>query len=146
MSKAHNHENIEALLKRVGSKVTGQRFEILEVLAHASKPLSSKEVHAKVATKGIDQVTVYRVLKAFTEKGIIRQVDFGHDQAYFEIMDEKHDHHHIICTQCHKVADFVGCDAAGLIKTALKQTKDFAQVTRHSFELYGLCKNCAPLD
>lgn len=139
----HNHEPIESLLARAGSKKTGPRADILEVLAHASKPLSTKELFAKVTKKGIDQVTVYRVLKAFTEKGIVRQVDFGHDQAYFEIADEKNDHHHIICTNCHKVSDFVGCDAENLIKSALKQTKEFSKVVRHSFELYGLCKNCA---
>lgn len=140
---AHNHEPIESLLAKAGSKKTGPRAKILEVLAHASKPLATKEVYAKVSKKGIDQVTVYRVLKAFSEKGIIRQVDFGHDQSYFEIADDAHDHHHIICTKCHKIADFVGCDAQSLITSALKQSKDFAHITRHSFELYGLCKNCA---
>lgn len=140
---AHNHEPIESLLKRAGSRNTGPRALVLEVLAHAPKPLSTRELFAKVSKQGIDQVTVYRILKAFTEKGIVRQIDFGHDQAYFEIADDKHDHHHIICTSCHKVADFVGCDAEPLIKSALKQSREFSKVIRHSFELYGLCKKCA---
>ena len=112
-------------------------------MAHAPKPLSIKDVHAKVSKKGIDHTTVYRVLKAFTEKNIIRQIDFGHDQSYFELADPSNDHHHLICLKCHKVSDFTGCDAEHLIKSALKQSKDFARVDRHSFELYGLCKSCA---
>jgi len=142
MAKGHNHEPIESLLKKAGSKNTGPRFLVLEVLAHATKPLSTKEIHKKVEKQGIDPVTVYRIIKAFVEKGIVRQIDFGHDQAYFEIVDEKNDHHHIICTKCHKVVDFTGCDADKLIAAALKQTKEFSRIDRHSFELYGICKSC----
>lgn len=138
----HNHESIASLLKKAGSKNTGPRSFILEVLVHAKKPLSIKEVHAKLIKKEVDHATVFRVLKAFTKKGIVRQIDFGHDQSYFEIADEQNDHHHIICTSCHKVADFTGCDADKLITSALKQTKEFSKINSHSFELYGLCKSC----
>ena len=142
MNTPHNHQSIASLLHKAGSKNTGPRFEVLEVLMHASKPLSIKEIHKKVEKRGVDPVTVYRIVKAFAGKGILRQIDFGHDQAYFEIVDEKNDHHHIICTVCGKVADFTGCDADKLIATALKQTKDFSNIDRHSFELYGVCDTC----
>jgi Fe2+ or Zn2+ uptake regulation protein len=138
----HNHESIDSILIKAGSKKTGPRFEILEVLAHSKKPISIKEIHQKVSKKGVDLATIFRVVKSFSKKNVIRQIDFGHDKSYFELNDSKNDHHHIICTNCHKVADFVGCEAESLMKIALRQNKDFARVDRHSFEFYGLCQSC----
>jgi Fe2+ or Zn2+ uptake regulation protein len=138
--KTCSHELAEDVLLALGSKNTPNRRAILEVLFHAQKPLSAKEI--KKNTKNIDQVTIYRVIKAFVDAGIVRQVFLGTDEAFFEFVDEQHDHHHLVCTSCNKVSDFVGCQAEDLIRQALKQTKDFAQVTSHSFELFGLCRAC----
>ena len=139
----HSHVSTEILLTKAGSKKTSSRHEVLEILFHATKPLSIKEIFSKIQDKKTDQVTVYRIVKSFTEKDVLRQIDLGHDQAYFEIADDENDHHHIICMRCHTIADFTGCDANILIAKALKQVKTFTKVTRHSFELFGLCTKCS---
>ncbi len=136
----HNHEPVETVLTRLGSKNTPNRRAVLEVFFHTNRPLSTKDI--KKELKDIDQVTIYRVIKTLLDGRLVKQVFLGTDEAHFEFVDEQHDHHHLVCTSCSKVSDFVGCQAEDLIRQALKQTKDFAQVTSHSFELFGLCRAC----
>lgn len=140
-----SHESVEDILLQIGSKNTPNRRAVLDVFFHETKPLSIKDIQKKIKDKiTLDQVTLYRIITFFIEKGIIKQIDFGHGQAYYEIIDHKNDHHHIICTSCHKVVDFVGCDSAAIIEKVMKQTKDFATISHHSFELFGLCISCNP--
>lgn len=136
----HDHEPVEAVLSRLGSKNTPNRRAVLELLFHAARPLSIREL--KKQLKGVDQVTIYRIIKTFVDGGIVKQVFLGRDEDSFEFVDEKNDHHHIICTSCKKVSDFIGCQAEDLIRQALKQNKEFAHVSYHSFELFGVCRSC----
>lgn len=128
------------LLDGAGLKKTNARIALLNLFLKNNKPLSVKEILSKVSG---DKVTTYRILEAMTKKGLIRRVDTGERNARYEIIDHKDDHHHVICLVCKKVSDFTGCDADSLIDRALKQVKDFKQITHHSFDLYGICNSCS---
>jgi Fe2+ or Zn2+ uptake regulation protein len=140
LSETEKYKNI---LNKVGIKATSQRVELLALLSHSPKPVTLKDLMKKVKISGAHEVTLYRTLSMFKEANIIKQLDLQDSVPYFEILDSKHDHHHIVCTMCKKVNDFVGCGSDNLIKKALQQTKDFKSVTTHSFELFGLCKECS---
>lgn len=127
-------------LKKRGLKATAPRLELLAVLAQADRPLNIKGLVAKLPQKS-DTVTVYRNLETFIKKGIVRKVDFQKTSAYFELVDH-HDHHHIVCTNCNTVRDFTGCPSETMSAKILKQISDFATITSHSFEFFGLCQRC----
>ncbi|OGZ64263.1 MAG: hypothetical protein A3A98_02685 [Candidatus Staskawiczbacteria bacterium RIFCSPLOWO2_01_FULL_40_39] len=133
--------NFTENLKKAGYKITKPRLVLLGLLCKAKHPMSVKEIVKSIGSKKINQVTVYRILTAFKKAGIIAQVDFQAGCAYFEVRDNG-DHHHIICTECKKVEDFVGCDYDALSNEALKQSNDFKKVMHHSFELFGICNTC----
>ncbi len=128
------------LLDKVGLKKTDSRIALLNLLSKNKKPLSVKSIVSKLSG---DKVTIYRMLEAMNKKGLIRRVDTGEREAQYEIIDNNHDHHHIICLDCKKVSDFTGCDADILINKALKQVKDFKKITHHSFDLFGICNTCS---
>jgi Fe2+ or Zn2+ uptake regulation protein len=133
-------QDILTILKNAGLKVTPHRIAVYDFLAKNQKPLSVKDIYEKLKKTGVDQVTVYRVIHSFVDGGLVKQIDLGADQAYFEIVDE-HDHHHVVCQKCRTIVDFTGCGVDTVITKALQQTQ-FAQITHHSFELFGLCKKC----
>lgn len=139
--KVNKIEKIKTLLNEKNFRATDQRIELISVLLSHHKPITLKEIMKTL--KGTHEVTLYRMLASFKEAGIVRQIDFGDTVPYFELLDVDHDHHHIICTSCKKVSDFVGCGAESIAKNALSQSKEFASITSHSFELFGLCKKCA---
>ncbi len=133
----------QILLDSVKLKKTDARLALLDFLAQNKKPLSVNAISEKLSKKGVDKVTVYRMLEAMAKKGLIRRVDTGEREAQYEIIDASKDHHHIICLECKKVSDFTGCDSEILIAKALKQVKDFKSISHHSFDLFGICNECA---
>lgn len=129
------------LLRTAGYKATPQRLSLLEVLGRAREPLSIQEILERCRQQKIDQATIYRTLKVLADIGLVRQVDFAHAHAHFELATGD-DHHHLVCTSCGKVEDVTGCNFESLAKHALKHSS-FASIDRHSLEFFGTCKKCA---
>ncbi|MEK7574682.1 MAG: Fur family transcriptional regulator [Patescibacteria group bacterium] len=143
MSKKHSQETLATLIRNAGYKVTAPRLLILSLLEQSKYPVCIKDLASRLLKANVDQVTAYRTLSAFEKSGIVTQVDFKRGSSYYELRDEQGDHHHIVCTTCHKVEDFKGCEYEKLAAKALRQVKAFATITAHSFEFFGLCKGCA---
>ena len=121
-------------------KTTRARLLILSILDSNHKPFSVVELVKILKTK-IDQATIYRNLLSLEKASLVRRIDLKDDKAYFEIIDE-HDHHHIICNNCGLIEDFYGCNINELTNKALHKSKQFAKVSDHSMELFGICKKC----
>ncbi len=132
-------EDIHKILKDAKLKITPTRIAVLERLHNSHKPLSVADLMKQL--KNIDSVTLYRTLESFADKKIIARILISQDRAHYEFVH--HHHHHIVCTGCGAVADIPHCDTDVLEKTALKHAKNFAQISSHSLEYFGLCKKCA---
>jgi len=141
--KYHSEDRkaLQNILRDSGFRSTEGRLFLLSTLKSAQKPLSVETLARRVGTR-LDEVNVYRALESFAEAHIARRVDLQHGHAHYEFVHGD-DHHHIVCTSCQKVEDFMGCEYEKLIGKALKQTRGFAKVTDHSLELFGLCTVCA---
>lgn len=130
------------LLQKHGLKVTRPRQEILRFLSSNAGPVSVDVIFTKLKQKGIDRVTIYRVIKTFEKSNLIRKVDLGHNHAHYELLIGA-EHHHIICTNCGRIEELYICIDSKTMQNALRQAKDFAKITKHSFEIFALCKKCA---
>ncbi len=127
-------------LTTAGLKVTPARLLVLEVLTNTEKPLSIQDIQKKLGKKSADQATVYRTIEIFKKNGIVRQVNFEHDHAHFELNTNSH-HHHIICQNCGKVVDISNCNITSLEKEILKKS-GFKSIQKHSLEFFGTCNRC----
>lgn len=141
--KCTTKEDYIKLMHRHGLKATDDRLFIIELLTESKSPQTISQIFKKCKNLKMHEATLYRIISIFKDKGIVKQIDFKENVARYEIVDHDDDHHHIVCTNCKKVADFRGCDSDKIIKKALAQTKDFKEITNHSFELFGICKKCA---
>ncbi len=90
--------NIENLIKNKNLKLTNARVEILEKLAHATKPLSYDELKNSIS---MDKATFYRNIVKFEESMIINSLESTDKKRYFEITGSQHPH--FICTTCDKI-------------------------------------------
>ena len=134
-------EEIKIIIRDLNLRVTPSRIALVQLLQRAQKPKSIDEIAEQLEDVGMDRATIYRNLVIFQGKNLVRQVDLHRDHGYYEWNDHS-DHHHLICTKCRKIQDFHGCDFAQIEKNALKQAPDFSKITEHSFELFGVCKQC----
>ena len=135
-----NSKNLHSLLHESNFKVTPARLSLLRLLRMAKKPLSVQEIKERVG-RTIDQATIYRTLKSFRDCGLVRQIDLHHSHSYYEMIEEN-DHHHLVCTRCGRIEDFIECYIDEITKVVLKKSKAFDRISEHSLELFGICKPC----
>lgn len=140
MNQQTKHDCREELRKSA-LKVTPARLGVLDALEHTDTPLDINTIISYLKSHHIeaDKVTVFRIIHALTEKGLVKQIQFNEGKFRYEYAD-KPTHHHFICDDCGKVIDIEGC----YIQT---MEKDIAQkkgvlVKRHSLEFFGLCADC----
>lgn len=142
INKSNNSSDHPTLLRDAGLKATPARLAVLNLLSMAKKPLSINDIKQDLKRhSSIDQATIYRIIKALEKKGLIKQVDFQHGHAHYELRTHDH-HHHVVCENCGKVADISKCDTTDIEKQALK-ISGFSKINDHSLELFGLCNKCA---
>lgn len=127
-------------LRAAGLKATPRRLALLAFIANTGKPLSVAMISDGLEGAA-NAVTVYRALETLCRAGITKRIDFQHGRAYYELANTG-DHHHIVCTTCACVEDFAGCEAPRIVRNALRKSTGFARITRHSLELFGVCKAC----
>lgn len=142
MKMAPSKHSTEATLRDRGLRATPARIALFTVLARTQKPQSITALQRALAKEHINSVTFYRMVEDFTDAGIVRPVDLRHGHTHYELVPSR-EHHHLICNTCGKVNDISGCLPENFTAKALKANPDFARVTDHSLELFGLCKKCA---
>lgn len=130
----------EEALRAAGMRVTPERGLLLDALAKARHPVSSKELHESVAG-AMDRVTVYRNLETFVISGVARRIDVGHRHAHYEAAGDEH--HHLICTRCGRMEDVAYCPDPRSTARLLKASRHFSAIERHALEFYGVCNACA---
>lgn len=126
-------------LKSVSLQVTPARLAAMQLFESHDTPLDAQHLIDHLHKElGVDRVTVFRILNAFVEKGLIRKLEFGEGKARYEL--NKEEHHHLICESCGNIEDISDCNILALEKDIQKK-KGFL-VKQHSLEFFGLCKNC----
>ncbi|MDO8470404.1 MAG: Fur family transcriptional regulator [bacterium] len=131
---------IRAMLS--GHKATQGRIRLLGILRKASAPLTIQELLQRLGKNAIDKVTVYRIVKILQKESVIRQIDFQHGHAHYELAHPENHHHHFVCIRCGKTKDFKNASMENLLTKASKGSPDFPLVKHHSLEIFGFCRNC----
>ena len=139
-----NLKNTLLKLKNKGYRFSEVRNLILTSLDNNKRPLSVTDFQQSLKLKKVsaNKTTIYRELDSLKKEGIILELQLKGNKRWYELSSRDH-HHHIICVDCDKVEDFAGCDSKNLINKALKQAPDFAEITNHTVDFFGLCKSCA---
>ena len=99
------YSEIKKILKSHKLRVTDGRIEVLEYFLRENKTLSIKDLHEEL--KDSDRVTLYRILNAFTENGVLHKVPGDSGMVTYglchDTCDDKnhnHDHMHFKCDEC----------------------------------------------
>jgi len=127
-----------AYLQKYGFKITEQRVSVLSFLISVHEPVSIDVLTKKIPD--VNQVTLYRMLKQFVDKGLVYQTDFRSGKAHFEF--QEHHHHHLVCTSCGVQEAVAVCLPKEVTATVLSDSKKFSAVSNHSLEFFGVCKRC----
>jgi Fur family transcriptional regulator, ferric uptake regulator len=140
-----NENNYKDQVQSKGGRLTKQRHAIMEIFEQNKKPLSAKHILDclnKSNTK-VDRATVYRNLDFLSNNEFIKKITISDNELHYELIDQPH-HHHLICKNCKKIED-VELEELELVLdkkiNEINNLKGF-QITDHSLELFGKCKDC----
>lgn len=141
MAVADRFEEVLALLRAHGGRVTAPRRAILRALIdHADHP-TAEQLTADVQVRHPEthESTVYRFLDDLERLGVIDHVHLGHGPAVYHFADDTH--HHLVCEACGLVVEVPDRALEGL-RRRLRSDFDFEMEPRH-FAVPGRCRACA---
>ncbi|MGI8586999.1 MAG: Fur family transcriptional regulator [Chloroflexia bacterium] len=131
-------------LKERGYKRTAPRRRLLAEIAGRGAPFTAAEIYAVVQGQppAVGRATVFRTLDLLAELGLVQRIQETPDATggpLYLACAPVH-HHHLICSGCSSVADFVEADLETLL-AGVAERQGFV-MQDHRVELYGLCPNC----
>jgi Fe2+ or Zn2+ uptake regulation protein len=134
-------EQLVALLRARGQRVTSQRLVILRELARNRGHATAEEIRTAVAPDlpGISAPTVYASLELFVELGLARKLDIGSGGALFDGRIDPHQH--TVCRVCRRVDDLDGSFEPSALIRAAERSGFHAE--RAEVIVSGLCARCA---
>lgn len=114
------------------------------MLDEADRPLTIPEIMQR--DDSLAQSSAYRNLNELISAGVVYRITVGDEFSHYELAEDlTSHHHHLVCTHCGRVQDFMPTDAlettldGALAKVA--RTAGF-QVQHHRLDLIGLCVEC----
>jgi Fur family ferric uptake transcriptional regulator len=129
------------LLARQGVRVTRPRLEVLAELSRERDDVTAQELWRRLRERDSQTglATVYRTLALLTEKGVVDTMSHHGTELCYRLCTDAH-HHHLVCTNCHRVLEVEQCGLGGWLDTVTKQHGFVA--TDHRVEITGLCRAC----
>lgn len=131
-------------LRQQGLRITTPRMLVIRALAGSDRALTPYAIHERIADQGgrIDVVSVYRILTALAEVGLVHRIGVLDGFAACRQGKEHHDRvQHLVCSECGSVEEMeIGAEVhAGLYERA--KASQFDAVELH-VELVGVCATC----
>lgn len=141
MTQAKIKHDCKEELRDAALKATPARLGVLEALEQTNTPLDVATLIDYLKRQKIkaDKVTVFRIMNALSEKGIITPIQLGEGKFRYEV-SSKADHHHLVCESCGRIEDISDC-AIEILEKDIKKKKGFF-VKRHALEFFGMCRSC----
>lgn len=133
-------DELTALFRATGRKVTPQRRRIFELLAGDSTHPSAEQLHRRLAAEmvTVSRKTVYQTLWELAALGELSAVDVGTRALRFDPNVDV-EHHHLVCVRCERVGDVELALPPSLGEGA--EINGF-RIQRAEVVLRGLCPRC----
>ena len=102
-------QRLDEFLASKDLRRTKQRDVIVEAAFNTKDHFTADELHDRVrgTDRTVSRATVYRTLGLLVDCGLLREIDLGRDQTYYDpnFLD-KPEHNHLICVDCGRVVEF----------------------------------------
>ncbi|MEA2158806.1 MAG: Fur family transcriptional regulator, stress-responsive regulator [Solirubrobacteraceae bacterium] len=137
-------DDIAALLRRHGVRVTAQRLAVLRAVSdrpHSTAADIDVSVRAEIGAVSLQGV--YDALGTLTEKDIIRRIQPAGSPARYEARVGDN-HHHLICRTCSRMVD-VDC-AVGFAPCLTASEDSGYEIDEAEVIYWGRCPECIATD
>jgi len=129
-------DDVAALLRSAGSRLTTPRRLVLEALFAADGLLTAEQI----AANSLDLTSVYRNLEHLEELGIVRHVHFGHGPGVYGLVGEG-EREYLVCEGCGRVKA-VAPGELDPAREAIREAFGYEARFTH-FPIHGRCADCS---
>lgn len=121
-------------------RLTDQRKALIKYLITSHSHPTVEEIYRDIKDEAgsMSLATIYNNLRVLVDAGVVYEMKFTDVSSRFDFI--RHQHYHIICTNCGNVADFNVPDVSDIKQQAGEQTGYIVNDVK--LELYGLCPEC----
>lgn len=148
-------DQVEAFLRRKGLRRTVQRDAIIEAAFGTREHFTAEDLldMARRKERSVSRATVYRTLPLLVESGLLRELDLGRDQQYYDPNFIQHPHHnHLICLDCDRIVEFEDVHME-VLENCISKRLGFTpavkmiriEATCEQFRTTGTCPNKKPV-
>ncbi len=136
-----NKHDCKSELNDAQLRATPARIALMELFENSLEPLDVQTMIDYLQKRNItaDNATVFRIVNAFTQKGLTRQIQLHENKFRYELA-ARGEHHHLICNVCGKIEDISDCKIEDF-QDEISKKKKFV-IKSHALEFYGTCNNC----
>jgi Fur family ferric uptake transcriptional regulator len=143
-------EKIDAFLAKQGLRRTAQRDAIIEAAFGTKEHYTADELlaMARRIEPSVSRATVYRTLPLLVESELLRELDLGRDQTYYDPNFVDHPHHnHLICVDCNRIVEFED-DRIDALEDRITERLGFSPASKmvrieakcEEFKVHGACR------
>lgn len=133
-------EEVYALLRDAGHRVTAQTRFVLERLFATADPISAQQIADDSGDAAIQTSSVYRSLERLEELGVVRHVHLGHGPSLYLLVGGG-EREFLVCEGCGRAR---ALDPAALDPIRAEIARRFGYQARFGhFPIVGLCAECA---
>jgi Fur family transcriptional regulator, ferric uptake regulator len=129
-------------LQRQRLRSTTERFDVLDAVLRQRGHFDADRLYLAMKGSGskVSRATVYNTIEKLRACGILAQYRFSGRPATYELTYDVQPHHHMICTGCGSIEEFID-------KRVDRLARDAAATMDHQLEdailhIYGLCPAC----
>lgn len=129
---------LSEIFEQHGLRLTKPRQQIFDILKNSEIPLTVGDIAKNC--KNINRTSIYRTLIVFDRLKIINTIYIGW-KNYYEFAEPfiPH-HHHLYCINCQNAEPIQPKELEKLVDYIGKKYNFI--VTKHHFELEGICEKC----
>lgn len=134
------NQELTAILRDNGYKVTPQRLAVYETLAKAHNHPTAEQLYSKLQPRfpSMSFATVYKTVEILNNIKVIQIINTGEDSFRYDA--DVSVHHHVQCRVCGAVRDVTALDTRRLVKDV--ERKSGYDIESHQFFFYGVCADC----
>jgi Fur family transcriptional regulator, peroxide stress response regulator len=135
---ARTAEELVALLRSRGKKVTSQRVLIYRMLLGDRSHPTAEQLHSRLKEQlpGLSLTTVYTALNDLVQAGEVRRFEAGDGSVHFD--PEMRPHAELVCVRCGRIDD-APMDRS---TTRMPRRLQGYQILRRTELLHGVCPGC----
>lgn len=127
-----------------GVRLTATRETVLKLLWQSREPLGAYQLQdqlSRLTGKSIAPPTVYRAIEFLLEQGLVHRIPSLNAFIGCPFPSSHHSNIFMICEHCNNVAEIADPQINQLFEDRCEKLN--FKLRTQSFELFGLCPNCA---